>query len=181
MHTDAGNDELSSNARNSNMVKLAEYIKGVSEGKAVIIFGDTNSLYIYKLDNFYDLVIKPCNLEDAWIEDVMESKIPEKGKSLKPEKLGQKGEVLDKIWYRSGKNIKIEATWFKILLNEFTDQNGKELSEHYPIPSIIKYELIDGILTSDIFERKKIKGKGFSFIEKMDDNYPVRVYHLFNW
>ena len=88
MHTDAGNDELSSNARNSNMVKLAEYIKGVSEGKAVIIFGDTNSLYIYKLDNFYDLVIKPCNLEDAWIEDVMESKIPEKGKSLKPEKLG---------------------------------------------------------------------------------------------
>ena len=88
---------------------------------------------------------------------------------------------MDKIWYRSGKNIKIEATWFKILLNEFTDQNGKELSEHYPIPSIIKYELIDGILTSDIFGRKKIKGKGFSFIEKMDDNYPVSVDHLFNW
>jgi hypothetical protein len=79
IHTDANHDDSSITARNSNMAQLAEYIKGISTGKAVLIFGDTNSLYTHKGDNFYDLIIKPCNLKDAWIEKVMESKIPEKG------------------------------------------------------------------------------------------------------
>ena len=173
IHTDAGHDESSSAARNSNMAQLAEYIKGISAGKAVLVFGDTNSLYTHKLDKFYDLIIKPCNLKDAWIEKIMEGKIPEKGESLSPEKLGQKGEVLDKIWYRSGKNIEIEATSFEILFKEFLDKNGKQLSDHYPITSTINFKLNDKILTSDIFGGNN--GKGFSFIEKMDNKYPISV------
>lgn len=173
LHTDAGHDGLSSDARNSNMAQLAEYIKGISRGKAVIIMGDTNSLYTDKLDNFYDLIIKPCNLKDAWIENVMESKIPERGEPLNPEILGQKGEVLDKIWYRSRKNIELESTSFEILFEEFIDKNGKQLSDHYPVTSTIKYKLNDEILTSDIFGG--INGKGFSFIEEIEDKYPLSV------
>ena len=173
LHTDANNDDSSIAARNSNMAQLAEYIKGISAGKAVLIFGDTNSLYTNKGDNFYDLIIKPCNLKDAWIEKVMGGKIPEKGEELKPEKLGQRGEVLDKIWYRSGKNIEIDATSFEILFKEFTNEKGKQLSDHYPITSTINYELIDEILTSDVFGGSN--GKGFSFIEQIGDQYPLSV------
>ena len=173
IHTDADRDELSVDARNSNMAQLAEYIQGISAGKAVLIFGDTNSKYTNEFDNFYDLIMKPCNLKDAWIETVMEGKIPDKGKSLSPEELGQKGEVLDKIWYRSGKNVEIEATSFEILFNEFTDEKGKQLSDHYPVTSTINFKLNAKILTTDIFGG--INGKGFSFIEKMDDKLPISV------
>ena len=173
LHTDANHDEKSTEARNANMAQLADYIKGISEGKAVIIFGDTNSLYTDKGDKFYDLVVKTCNLKDAWIENVMEGKIPEKGDRLDPEKLGQKGEVLDKIWYRSGKNIEIEATSFEILFKEFTTEKGEQLSDHYPVTSNIKYKLIEGILTSDIYG--EINGKGFSFIEKIESKYPLNI------
>jgi deoxyhypusine synthase len=73
----------------------------------------------------------------------------------------------------SGKNIDIEATSFEILFKEFTDKKGKQLSDHYPITSTIYYELIDGILISDIFGGNN--GKGFSFIEKIGDQYPLSV------
>ena len=82
IYTHANHDNSSITARNSNMVQLAEYIKGISAGKAVLIFGDTNSLYTHKGDNFYELIIKLCNLKDVWIEKVIESKVPEKGEEL---------------------------------------------------------------------------------------------------
>jgi hypothetical protein len=80
---------------------------------------------------------------------------------------------LDKIWYRSGKNVEIEAISFEILFKEFLDKNGKQLSDHYPITSTINFKLGDKILASDIFGGNN--GKGFSFIEKMDDKYPISV------
>ena len=79
---------------------------------------------------------------------------------------------MDKIWYWSGTNIDIEAS-FEILFKEFTDKKGKQLFDHYPITSTINYELIDGILTSDIFGENN--GKGFSFIEKISDQYSLSV------
>ena len=131
LHTDANHDEKSTEARNANMAQLADYIKGISEGKAVIIFGDTNSLYTDKGDKFYDLVVKTCNLKDAWI------------------------------------------TSFEILFKEFTTEKGEQLSDHYPVTSNIKYKLIEGILTSDIYG--EINGKGFSFIEKIESKYPLNI------
>ena len=70
LHTDAENDEKSIESRNSNMEQISKYIKGISEGKAVIIFGDTNTLYTKVNYTFYDVLVKSCNLKDAWIENV---------------------------------------------------------------------------------------------------------------
>ena len=111
------------------MAQLAEYINNVSSGKAVIVFGDTNSRYTRKGDDFYELLLKPCNLKDAWIENVMGGVIPPIGESRMVNDLGQLGEVVDKIWYRSGKNIEIKASTFKVLFTEFTDSEGNQLSE----------------------------------------------------
>lgn len=87
--------------------------------------------------------------------------------------LGQEGEVVDKIWFRSGKNIEINASTFKVLLTEFTDSEGNQLSDHYPITSRIEYKLLDNILTSDTFGGGG--GEGFSFVEKVGGKYPKSV------
>ena len=104
-------------------------------------FLDKNSRYTRGGDDFYELLLKPCNLKDAWIENIMEGVISPKGESVMADDLGEKGEVVDKIWYRSGKKIKINAMTFKLLIAEFTDEEGNQLSDHYPISSDIFYKL----------------------------------------
>ena len=173
IHTDADTDEESMAARRSNMAQLAEYIKNVSAGKAVIIFGDTNSRYTREGDDFYELLLKPCNLKDAWIENVMDGKIPPIGDSRMVDEMGQLGEVVDKIWYRSGKNIEINASTFEVLFTEFTDSEGNQLSDHYPITSKIEYKLLDNLLTSDTFGGGG--GEGFSFLDKVGGRFPRSV------
>ena len=173
IHTDADCDEKSMACRRSNMAQLAEYIKNTSEGKAVIVFGDTNSRYTRVGDDFYELLLKPCNLKDAWIENIMGGEIPPKGESRMVDDLGELGEVVDKIWYRSGKNIEINAMTFKLLMTEFTDDEGNQLSDHYPISSDIFYKLNEHILTSDTFGGGG--GDGFSFLEKVGGRYPLNV------
>ena len=173
LHCDAFDDKKSIEGRNSNLAQISKYIQGISEGKAVIVYGDTNSLYTHGFDKVYDLLLKPCNLKDAWVEKIMDGKYPEEGPDLDVDKLGQKGEVWDKIFYRSGKNVEIDATSFETLLKEFTDEDGNQLSDHYPVTSTISYKLIEGILLSDLYGESK--GDGFSFIEKMDGKNPLSV------
>ena len=173
IHTDADTDEESMAARRSNMAQLSEYINNVSAGKAVIVFGDTNSRYTREGDDFYELLLKPRGLKDAWIENVMDGIIPQKGESMMVSDLGQKGEVVDKIFFRSGKNIQINASTFKILFTEFTDDEGNQLSDHYPITSRIDYKLLDNIRTSDTFGGGG--GTGFSFVDKVGGKYPKSV------
>ena len=173
IHTDADCDEESMRCRRSNMAQLADYINKVSAGKAVIVFGDTNSRYTREGDDFYNLLLVPCNLKDAWIQNIMNGEIPPKGESRMVDDLGELGEVVDKIWFRSGKNIEINASTFKLLLTEFTDDEGNQLSDHYPITSRIDYKLLDNIKTSDTFGGGG--GEGFSFLEKVGGRYPKNV------
>ena len=173
IHTDADTDEESMAARRSNMAQLTEYINNVSAGKAVIVLGDTNSRYIRIGDDFYEILLKPYNLKDAWIENVMGGVIPEKGESKMVDELGQYGEVVDKIFFRSGKNVEINAATFKILLIEFTDSEGNQLSDHYPITSRIDYKLFENIKTTDTFGGGG--GEGFSFVDKVGGKYPWSV------
>ena len=155
------------------MAQLADYINKVSAGKAVIVFGDTNSRYTREGDDFYNLLLVPCGLKDAWIQNVMNGEIPPKGESRMVDDLGQLGEVVDKIWFRSGKNVEINASTFKLLMTEFTDEEGNQLSDHYPITSTIDYKLIDNIKTSDTFGGGG--GEGFSFVEQVGGKYPKSV------
>ena len=173
LHTDADCDEESMRCRRSNMAQLAEYINKVSAGKAVIVFGDTNSRYTRVGDDFYELLLVPCQLKDAWIQNIMDGEIPPKGESRMVDDLGQLGEVVDKIWFRSGKNVEINASTFKVLFTEFMDDEGHQLSDHYPITSRIDYKLLDNIKTSDTFGGGG--GEGFSFVDKVGGKYPKNV------
>ena len=90
------------------------------------------------------------------------------------DEMGQLGEVVDKIWYRSGKNIEINSSTFEVLFTEFTDSECIQLSDHYSITSKIDYKLLDNLLTSDTFGGGE--GQGFSFLDdKVGGKYPRSV------
>ena len=173
IHTDADIDEKSMYCRRSNMAQLSEFIQKASAGKAVIVFGDTNSRYTREGDDFDILLLNPCNLSDAWIQNIMKGEIPPKGPSRMVDDLGELGEVVDKIWFRNGKNIEINALTFKLHLTGWTDKEGNQLSDHYPISSLISYKLHDDIMTSDTFGGDG--GTGFSFLDKVGGQLPEYV------
>ncbi len=175
IHTDADCDEGSLAARRSNMNQLAEMIRQRSEGKAVIVIGDTNSRYTREGDNFESAVLDTCGLTDAWIELVRGGVRPADGDALTDasDKNGPNYEVVDKIWYRSGVNLDLQATFYKLLDTEFLDDNGKLLSDHYPITATFEYTVIPTVISSDTFGGGG--GTGFSFVTAMGTSMPDSV------
>jgi len=166
--------DIYNQSRRSNWIELANYINTRSAGKSVIVFGYTNARYSIYGDDFEQLVLKPCNLKDAWVQNVMGGIPPAKGSApLYENQYGQKGEVVDKIWYRSGKDLDINAANFEILFNEFTDKNNRQLSAHYPITARIDYEYKGTYLTTNTFGGGG--GQGFSFLEQMNGRLPRNI------
>ena len=175
IHTDADCDEESLAARRANMIQLAELIEERSVGHAVIVIGDTNSRYTRAEDNFETAVLERCGLTDPWVDLVCGSVAPADGDALfnydNPNSAGH--EVVDKIWYRSGKNVELEAISYDLLATEFTDADGNQLSDHYPITATFAYELNETIKTSDTYGGGG--GNGFTFLEEMGENLPDSV------
>lgn len=175
LHTDAGSDEGSYEARRSNMLQLAALIQERSVGKAVIVIGDTNSRFTRAEDNFETAVLGPCGLTDAWVELICGGVAPADGEALfnydNPNSATH--EVVDKIWYRSGKNVELQADFYALLATEFTDANGEQLSDHYPITATFSYTLNETIKTSDTYGGGG--GTAFSFIEEMNESLPDSV------
>lgn len=93
------NTENDLNARNSNLQQVADHIEEYSDGNAVVVTGDTNSLYTGPGENIR--VFQDENLmKDAWVEHVLNGKEPREGsqteKCTNPTK-NNTCEVLDKI------------------------------------------------------------------------------------
>ncbi|TAH63486.1 MAG: hypothetical protein EWM47_13585 [Anaerolineaceae bacterium] len=175
LHTDAGSDEGSYNARRSNMLQLAELINQRSVGKAVIVLGDTNSRYTRAEDNFETAVLAACGLSDPWIDLIRAGVVPQDGEALMdPNNLNSgSNEVVDKIWYRSGRNIELEAISYALLDTMFTDSSGNQLSDHYPITTTFSYEINENIKTTETYGGGG--GTAFSFMEEMKDQFPTKI------
>lgn len=175
LHTDADCDEGSLAARRSNMNQLARLIQERSVGHAVIVIGDTNSRYTRAEDNFEAAVLETCGLRDPWVDLKCNGVAPADGEALfdydNPNSAGH--EVVDKIWYRSGKNVELEAIFYALLDTEFTDAEGNQLSDHYPITATFSYTLNETIKTSDTYGGGG--GTGFTFLEEMDGTLPSSV------
>lgn len=175
IHTDAGSDEGSYAARRSNMIQLADLIQERSTGKAVLVIGDTNSRFTRAEDNFETAVLETCGLTDAWVELICGGVAPEDGEALfdydNPNSANH--EVVDKIWYRSGRNVTLEAIHYALLATEFTDENGKQLSDHYPITATFSYTVNESIKLSDTFGGGG--GVAFSFLEEMEETLPDSI------
>lgn len=175
LHADAGTDDGSMEARRSNMLQLGKLIQERSIGKAVIVMGDTNSRYTRDGDNFQTAVLEPNGLSDPWIDIIRDGDIPPVGDALIDHNNPNSAynEVVDKIWYRNGINIGLEAISYALLYREFVDGDGEQLSDHYPITSTFRCVLDEEVKTSETFGGGG--GTAFSFLEIFARRLPGKV------
>ncbi len=143
LHMDAESDQKDIEARTSQLKQLAEYIKGHTHNRPILIIGDTNCRYTR--DTLEEDLINSINsvagltIKDAWVELVRDGDYPVKGSNaLMIWDLGfRKGEVVDKIFY-----INIDGAPLQIKANtyELAQPEGWP-SDHWP--AIVNFTLTD--------------------------------------
>ncbi len=154
LHADAGQDPGSQLARLANINQLATAISTNSAGHAVIVLGDTNSLYSRSTDNVGTLLAS-VGLTDAWIELANNGVVPGFGplnNSGCPaprgpatgsdiDASGPACELVDKIFYRSGGQVQLTLLDYEVLLS-FVDGSGTSLSDHLPVSALFDYVVL---------------------------------------
>jgi endonuclease/exonuclease/phosphatase family metal-dependent hydrolase len=175
LHTDAGDDQGSYDARCDNISQISKYINTYSAGNAVIVMGDTNSRYTRSADNFETALVNNCNLKDPWIDLVRKGNVPQDGDALMDatDRNGPNFEVVDKVLYRSGKAINLIATSYKLDDKKFTDESGKQLSDHFPVSVNFSYTKNPNTSLSTAFGGPG--GIAFNFLSDMTDAKPTKI------
>jgi hypothetical protein len=154
LHADAGQDTSSRAARQANILQLIASINTNSSGRAVIVLGDTNSLYTRSTDNI-GLVLSSLGLQDAWIETALGGATPGFGAAnntgCPPPRGNATGgavnasgstcELVDKIFFRGSAQLQLSLLDYEVLLN-FVDGNGAPLSDHLPVTAMFDYQLV---------------------------------------
>lgn len=138
LHMDAGSDDGDSIARTSNFDQVAQAIASRSDvaGRAVIVMGDTNSRYTRPKDNLLSF-LSQARLTDTWVELVRGGKPPASTDPAllctDPIPTTTNCEVVDKVFYKDGRNVTLKPTDWQYVGDEFADAAGKPLSDHTPI------------------------------------------------
>ncbi|CUA70729.1 putative protein Mb0912 [Mycobacterium bovis AF2122/97] [Rhizoctonia solani] len=131
--------------RRSNIEQVVNFINTHSVGNAVIVFGNTNSLYTRAQDNIR-LFTTATNLSDAWVQAIG-GKAPTPGSD---ESITQ-CEVADKIFYRGSRAIDLESTGFFYDTTRFRSPEGNALTKHKPVRAKFGYAFKDGWMQSDLY------------------------------
>ncbi|MFC4604094.1 endonuclease [Rhodococcus kronopolitis] len=135
LHADAGSEPRDLTARAANLDQLSRFIAARSVGQAVIVMGDTNSRYTRVGDAIAEFAAAD-GLRDPWVELVRGGDRPATGE---PAILCDEAaptddcEVVDKVLYRSGDRVDLEATGYRNEHTAFATEDGTPLSDHFPI------------------------------------------------
>jgi hypothetical protein len=153
LHADAGQDAGSIAARLANLTQLATAIQTQSVGRAVIVLGDTNSLYTRSTDAIASFAAG-LGLDDAWVESALGGLVPGFGAvnnsgcppprgsaAPGPAASGSSCELVDKIFFRSGASVQISLLDYDVALN-FVDGLGQPLSDHLPVAALFDITLV---------------------------------------
>ncbi|MBD1373121.1 endonuclease/exonuclease/phosphatase family protein [Hazenella sp. IB182357] len=131
LHADAGTSSQDEDARNNNFQQILAKIEQWSSGHAVIVTGDFNSHYFAENQARYFI---DAGFSDAWVDIEQNGQFPAIG--------AYKGsESIDKIIYRSGDHVRLQALSHTNPENDFKDQNGNDLSDHDPRAAVFQYQL----------------------------------------
>ncbi|MCA9508120.1 MAG: endonuclease/exonuclease/phosphatase family protein [Myxococcales bacterium] len=112
LHADAGSHRKDKKARLSNFRQLAQFINQRSTNQAVIVAGDTNSLYSDENSPLEEFLLS-TGLRDAWVT------------------LGSSShERIDKIFFRSSETLSITPLSHKVESKRFVTKDNEPLSDH---------------------------------------------------
>lgn len=163
LHTDAGQDDGSRKARRDNIDQLVDAVNELSPaGTAVIVLGDTNSLYTRsgaEQDNI-ETLLGGTGVSDVWLHLLRDDMVPapgdpiDDGCGLSPD--GPDCERIDKIFYRSGATVTLTPLEYFVPDWAFLDEGGHDLSDHKPVAATFEVTVwplcgdanADGVLTA---------------------------------
>lgn len=153
-HTNAGDVEAAYDARRKNVLQLVQYIQTNSIGNAVIITGDWNCRYTRNEDNIRE-VVTGLPATDPWVQLIRGGVEPTQGANAivcdSSILTDYDCEVVDKIFYRGNKFIRLNALEYKLEDAIFRDSLGNMLSDHRPAFTEFFYGLPGNIRCSDQF------------------------------
>src|SRR3989338_3004215 len=123
-HMDAGGSTGDGNARDSQILQLAQFLEARSSYRAVIVACDTN------MDEEDQSQLEQMLLLTGLKDSCQELDCPE------PDRI-------DRIFYRSGSWVQLEPTrWY--IPNNFVNEKGEDLSDHKPVA--VDFEVTLGLL-----------------------------------
>ncbi|ELP64983.1 jacalin-like lectin [Streptomyces turgidiscabies] len=137
LHTNAGTNDDDLAARADNLSQLTDFIASHSAGNAVVVMGDTNTRYTRSGDTIAEFTAAN-GLTDAWVQLIRGGSAPAKGSdALVCDQTGttvpNTCEVVDKILYRGGKLVSLNATSYNNEHAKFLTDAGLMLSDHDPL------------------------------------------------
>ncbi|KAI1155303.1 endonuclease/Exonuclease/phosphatase [Nemania diffusa] len=132
LHTDAGTEPDDLTARAANLQQVADYINTWSIGNAVVVFGDTNSRYT-RVADIVPSFIAQTGLTDAQVQLILGGVAPTVEYLCDNPSTTNECETVDKIFYRGGPLVSLEATHWSYESTKFLQPDGNVLSDHNPI------------------------------------------------
>ncbi|KAI8917770.1 endonuclease/exonuclease/phosphatase [Powellomyces hirtus] len=150
LHTDAGSDAADLSARASNLAQVSDFIHSNSIGNAILVMGDTNTRYTRAGDTILEFAQR-SGLTDAWVQTILRGVPPKKGAPaiVCADPPTDTCEVVDKFLYRGNTVVNLNAVGYMNQNAAFLDEQGKPLSDHYPLSADFKYTLSDSVRMSD--------------------------------
>lgn len=177
LHTDAGSEAADVAAREKNLAQVSAFMAEHSAGNAVIIYGDTNTRYT-RGDGIAEFVAGN-GLTDAWVEQIRGGDAPNEGDPAlvcEDATVSANCEVVDKILYRSGDHVRLDAGQYRNDHAAFRNDAGENLSDHYPIAVDFSWSTGGDFALSDQFGGPH--GDFFTDVDDLDAGDAARVLRL---
>ncbi|RSL54811.1 hypothetical protein CEP54_009682 [Fusarium duplospermum] len=134
LHSDAGNQWDDRLARHEGLDQLLHHIKGHTKDRPVILAGDFNDLWTCSKRSIHKLT--EAGFTDAWVELYHNNTIPEpngKPNNCAHPPKNNSCEVVDKVFYRSGKSVTLNPYKFNYESDIFVAKDNSQLSDHAPL------------------------------------------------
>ncbi|MDN3242762.1 jacalin-like lectin [Glycomyces tritici] len=177
LHTDAGSEPGDVAAREANLAQVSAHMATHSAGNAVIVYGDTNTRYT-RGDGIAEFAAAN-GLTDAWVELVRGGDAPNEGDEAivcEDATVDAGCEVVDKVLYRSGEHVKLDAGQYRNDHAAFRDGSGGNLSDHYPISVDFSWSTGGDFTLSD--QAGGPHGEFFTDVDDLDAGDAARVLRL---
>ncbi|CAH0020603.1 unnamed protein product [Clonostachys rhizophaga] len=134
LHADAGSDSGDVDARSAGIDQILAYVNANSQGRAVIIGGDTNDRWTNAGRSINKLT--DAGFTDSWVSLIKKGTYPTAGATADP--CGNPAddndcEIVDKVFFRSGSSVKLSATSFSYVGKSFLQSDGNILTDHNPV------------------------------------------------
>ncbi|CAE7202618.1 unnamed protein product [Rhizoctonia solani] len=139
--------------RRSNIRQLADFIEARSAGNAVIVFGDTGSLYARSGNNIRLLTARH-GLTDAWVRAIggmAPATRIDPIVCLKGVPANIHCEVVDKVLYRGSSIIDLKSSGFFYDTSRFLSPEGNMLTDRHPVRVEFGYTLKSKLRQSDLY------------------------------